>query len=147
MRISNVTLEHRGLYTVTICDCSAAELTRVTAFCGPKAPPAERDGTEPIGFSEWWAFYPRKVGRRAAERAYAAALKRLPEGVRDRGELLAGLSRANVQWHAEQKETQFIPHPATWLNQDRWKDEPATVAPGNEAVAKAIGLLDGPSSE
>ena len=38
--------------------------------------------------------------------------------------MLAALDRVKPTWD----DAQFIPHPATWLNQERWDDEPDQVA-------------------
>jgi hypothetical protein len=70
-------------------------------------------------FERFYESYPRKIGRRAAEKAYSAAIKR-------------GASHSALQTAAEaylgftserRTETHFIPHPATWLNADRWEDD------------------------
>jgi len=76
--------------------------------------------SEPTGFAAFWASYPRKVGRRAAAIAFAAAIKR---GAHP-DDILDGLDGA--QWNPEPR---YQPHPTTWLNQDRWRDEPDTVDP------------------
>jgi hypothetical protein len=77
---------------------------------------------KPNGFSRFWEAYPNKVGKRAAEAAYDRALKRI-SGPDPPGSILAGLDRANSsrKWR---EEPEFIPHPTTWLNQDRWDDQP-----------------------
>lgn len=70
-------------------------------------------------FEQFWSAYPRKVGKDAARKAFAGALKRASlEAV------AAGLNAAT--WP---EDPQFIPHPATWLNQGRWADDPAAAAP------------------
>lgn len=71
------------------------------------------------GFSEWWAAYPRKIGKRQAERAYKAALKAgaSPE------ELLEALEAHKQHWRLANTETRYIKHPATWLNAGSWMDE------------------------
>lgn len=69
-------------------------------------------------FAEFWLLYPRKVGKGAAEKAFAQMLKNGVDWdvVRHALELqLSGLKA---------KEPRFVPHPATWLNQRRWLDEP-----------------------
>lgn len=64
-------------------------------------------------WEDFWDAYPRKVGMGAAKRAWTAALKRAtPE------EIMAGLYRTGFSVHRE-----FIPHPSTWLNGQRWNDE------------------------
>lgn len=70
-------------------------------------------------FEELWQRYPRRVGKALAAKAYAAASKRAQHG-----EIMTGLKRAIGQWHQERREPQFVPHPASWLNGDRWLDEP-----------------------
>lgn len=70
-------------------------------------------------FAEWWAEYPRKVGKDAAQKAYEKAVTRCSTA-----ELLLALRRQ--RWPADPG---FIPHPATWLNQGRWQDDPAAAAP------------------
>lgn len=99
----------------------------------PKEPQASRKATlpkdedalpgnlpeKPDGFSEWWAAYPRKIGKRQAERAYKAALKAgaAPE------ELMEALEAHKQHWRLANTETRYIKHPATWLNAGSWMDE------------------------
>jgi uncharacterized protein YdaU (DUF1376 family) len=66
-------------------------------------------------FTSLWSKWPRKVGKGAAVKAYGKALKRAkPE------EIAAGVDRALPTLSPD---PQFVPHLATWLNQDRWLDE------------------------
>jgi len=66
-------------------------------------------------FDVFWESYPKKIGKPAAKRAWRAII-----GIESHsGEVLAGLSR----WIAHWTERQFIPYPATFLNQRRWEDE------------------------
>jgi hypothetical protein len=62
------------------------------------------------GFETWWTEYPRKVDKRRAESAYCKALERT-----DAETLLSALSR-----YPFSPDPKFIPHPSTWLNNDRW---------------------------
>jgi len=74
--------------------------------------------TSPCGeFARFWEAYPSKVGKGAAEKAFAK-IKPSPD-------LVAQMLDA-VGWQAKTKQWQegFIPNPATWLNQRRWEDEP-----------------------
>lgn len=68
-------------------------------------------------FEEFWKRYPRRVGKGAARKAYAKALK-----VATHEEIMAGLRTFVIAepWHGD---IQFCPHPSTWLNQERWADE------------------------
>jgi hypothetical protein len=87
--------------------------------------------SQPAGFADFWAGYPRKVGKRAAATAFAAAVKR---GTHP-DDILDGLDRARPKM--ELLDERYRPHPKTWLNQDRWHDEPDTVDP----VLRALGLV------
>lgn len=70
-------------------------------------------------FDRFWQAYPKKVGKDAAQKAFD---KRKP----DEGLLVAMLSTLAVQANSAQwlkDDGQFVPNPATWLNQGRWQDE------------------------
>lgn len=79
---------------------------------------------KPNGFTRFWEAYPSKVGKRDAEKAYGRALKRVT-GPDPPQSILAGIERAKLsrRWIEG-----YIPNPATWLNQDRWTDEPDETA-------------------
>lgn len=79
----------------------------------PKAPKGA-DGR----FEKFWSAYPAKVGKDAARKAFD---KRKP----DDSLLTQMLSAIEVQKHCEKwvkDGGQYIPNPATWLNQGRWMD-------------------------
>lgn len=68
-------------------------------------------------FTDFYDAYPRHVGRKDAERAFHRAAKTVsPQTIIDAARRLA--ADPNLP------DKQFIPHPATWLNQGRWDDEP-----------------------
>jgi uncharacterized protein YdaU (DUF1376 family) len=71
-------------------------------------------------FDDFWTDYPRKVGKDAARKAFALAIKR---GTSEADILIA------VRRQAWPRDPQFIPHPSTWLNGGRWQDDPAAAAP------------------
>lgn len=70
-------------------------------------------------FDLFWQAYPKKVGKGAALKSWSkfqfteseanAVIKSVQEN-----------SARNPQWLKDNG--QFIPHPATWLNQERWND-------------------------
>lgn len=84
----------------------------------PKETPKET--SERDLFSEFWAAYPRKTSKQAAVKAWAK-LKPAPELA---GQIMLALEQQKdwPQWTKDGG--QFIPHPATWLNNKRWEDEP-----------------------
>jgi hypothetical protein len=67
-------------------------------------------------FKNFWANYPKKVGKLAAEKAYQRARKRGATAA----ELLEGLERYKQHLPAD---PQFIVHPSTFLNQGRYMDQ------------------------
>lgn len=69
-------------------------------------------------FENFWAAYPNKVGKDAAWRAWQKRKADLPEGE----ELLAILARQRASQQWQKDGGQYVPHPATWLNQGRWQD-------------------------
>lgn len=73
-------------------------------------------------FNRFWKDYPKKVGKKAAAKAW--------ERAKINGNLEAVLAAvrtqlANPKWQEEGG--RFIPNPATWINQGRWDDEPTTI--------------------
>lgn len=68
-------------------------------------------------FAEFYAAYPRHVGRAAAEKSWASALERgVPPDT-----VIAAASRYAAD---PNRLAEFTKHPATWLNQGCWDDDP-----------------------
>jgi hypothetical protein len=93
---------------------------------------------EPEGFAEFWNAYPLKKDINRAQKAYAQALKR-----GDAQAILEGLRKQSndMRIRIAQGESKYVPHPTTWLNNDRWDDEAdvqATVSP--KATGPAVWL-------
>ena len=68
-------------------------------------------------FDEFWSLYPRKIAKATARKAWAklSAEQQL---------MAAKAIDTHCQyWSAKETELEFIPHPATWLHQERWEDE------------------------
>ena len=78
-------------------------------------------------FGKFYAEYPRKVGKGAAQKAYQSARK-----TTDHETIMAGLERHRRQLAVDRTEAKFIPHPATWLNGQRWSDEVDGQPPAGE---------------
>lgn len=70
-------------------------------------------------FRAFWSEYPKKTGKGAAEKAF--------QKIKPSEDLLQSMLKAienqkqSDQWRRDNG--QFIPLPATWLNQKRWEDE------------------------
>lgn len=73
-------------------------------------------------FEFFWSTYPRRIGKGAARKSFEKALK-----LATFEEIMAGL-RGQLSYYSA-KEQQFIPHPSTWLNQERWADDPQPSRP------------------
>jgi hypothetical protein len=75
--------------------------------------------SENESFDLFWSAYPKKVGKKKAESCWAK--------IRPDTNLLANIlnsldrQKKSPQWTKDGG--QFIPHAATWLNQERWNDE------------------------
>ena len=65
-------------------------------------------------FNLFWSMYPRKVGKKDARTMFKRVNKKESE------KLMYGLKR----FIEENKNTEkrYIPHPSTWINQERWND-------------------------
>lgn len=70
-------------------------------------------------FDDWYATYPRKANKVKALQAYKTARKKANQTT-----LLADAKRAQSRF--ADTDEQFIPYPATWLNQECWLDEDTT---------------------
>lgn len=82
-------------------------------------------------FDAFWATYPQRIGKRAAATAWDRATRRAPPD-----EILAGLNRALPE--LLRREPKFVPNPATWLNQDRWADEPRAAVASDSPFAGTV---------
>jgi hypothetical protein len=70
-----------------------------------------------VGFDEFWSAYPKKVGKKAAVKAWAKATDK--PGVQ---EVIGKINELKSTKEWQKDGGQFIPHPATWLNEGRWDD-------------------------
>ena len=77
--------------------------------------PGEVLGCTPPCFDHFWLLYPRHVAKLAARRAWA----------RTRPADHVAILEALVSWRPvwRDKDPEYLPHAATWLNGERWEDE------------------------
>ena len=101
----------------------------------------EKAAPSPDGFDQFWTHYPRKVAKTRAQRAWT----KLAPSEHLTATILAAVSAATTSESWRRDHGQWIPHPATWLNDRRWED---TVEPvdGKSAAARALEarILHGP---
>lgn len=104
-----------------MCDC-AAKLEQIEQRVAALETGNRTKVRQDYEFELFWAKYPKKVGKKAAQKAFQNAQNR-PQI----DDLLEAIDRAmkSEQWRKDGG--QFIPNPATWLNQGRWDDEPVQI--------------------
>lgn len=87
-----------------------------------KKEPSVSSSSDDDGFKDWWKLYPRKVGKGQAYKAFKAAKKKtsletLMEKVAEYKQIMDG------------EPEEYIVHPSTWLNGERWEDDMAAIRP------------------
>lgn len=83
-----------------------------------------------VRFARFWSVYPKKVGKGAAEKAF---LKLRPsEELTDCMISAVEAQARSEQWKRDKG--QYIPNPATWLNQGRWEDSVGVSMPSVQAT-------------
>lgn len=99
------------------------QASRVDQNQTPTVPKRRRSTPESsAAFAEFWRAYPRKVGKGAALRAWA---KMGHSGEQDQlAKCLDALKWQRYSRDWKKDNGAFIPHPATYLNEQRYLDEP-----------------------
>lgn len=88
----------------------------------PKGDASVSGSDQDENFCAFWQSYPRRVAKGHARRAWRKAVKAKPGP-----DLVIHATRfANL---VRDIDPQFIPHPSTWLNGERWEDQLATTEP------------------
>lgn len=100
----------------------------------PYKPPKGGDDYKP-GFCRFWTVFPKKVGKDKAAEAWR---KKRCEPMADA--IVAAIEQQRA--YLTRDDGQFIPNPATWINQGRWKDEPPPLPPN--ATPSVTGKPTGP---
>ncbi|MGW4119862.1 hypothetical protein [Nocardia sp. NPDC004711] len=108
--------------------CSTAAPSNVVAHRGDDSKQRAKLG-EPRGFADFWSAYPRRQGKGAAMKAYAKAIKTTDPSV-----ILTAAARFAAD---PNRDPQYTAMPSTWLNQERWSDEPLPARnSGNRGAAR-----------
>ena len=80
-------------------------------------------------FDEFWSAYPKKLNKAKARTAFEAAQKKATPA------LMLEAVKAQASSEDWKKDGgQFIPHPTTWLNGERWSDERTAAVAEKEYV-------------
>lgn len=91
--------------------------------------PVEPDSS----FDEFWKTYPLRVSKGHAKRAWAKAIKNCSPK-----DIITGAVRYRDDPNRQQE---FTAMPATWLNGERWSDEPLPSRIGNRSGQKTAEVL------
>ena len=108
-------------------DLDAAEMALaawVRAKKKPIGPVAEKVVEYPPGFTAFWNFYPRRIAKGEAFKAWQALTRPDKEAAIDRAQWVAGCWKA-LDPHGDR--LAFCPHPATWLRARGWEDDDGAV--------------------
>jgi hypothetical protein len=97
-------------------------------------------------FKAFWQCAYRKTSKGAAAKAFAKACLRADVAI-----ILNAWKKQNDQWKRDAQEKRFVPHPATWLNDDRWEDEiivPTNGKPEPQATleGRTVEMIGGPGA-
>ena len=83
-------------------------------------------------FDTFWHNYPRKVGRKKALQWWQR---------HGNQQILDSLDAWRQYWVQEGTDMRYIPHPYTWLNQERWRD-PAPEPAVNQRTDTVLAVLN-----
>ena len=103
----------------------------------PKVNPKTNDHPADDRFIEFWESVPRKVGKGAARKAWAKAVKKADPQV-----IIDGMRRYRDD---PNRSEEFTAHPSTWLNAERWEDDPLPARGGNRRSGGSSFLEFAPS--
>ena len=102
-------------------------------------------------FAEFWSAYPRKDAKKSAHKVFLRILNDSDDPRALHAQILNAIALAKRSHQWQKDDGDFIPLPATWLNQERWEDsgvsetlEEPTDEDRNQALTSfADSLLNG----
>ena len=117
-KIKDLPSDANAMRTHSDCNATHNPIHKTQDPLHIKNPPTPQGADN--GFEEFWQAYPKKVGKTAAQKAWSKlkSHKNSLELIKD----ALKWQRVSDQWTKENG--QFIPNPATYLNQGRWLDTP-----------------------
>lgn len=103
------------------------EKYNILTSSSPAVTDSKCSGNYSDDFLEFWSSYPKKVGKGSAYKIFS----RLKLTKKEKNAILTALDwqKKSDQWVRDNG--QFIPYPATYLNQRRWEDEPQSIFCGD----------------
>ena len=73
-------------------------------------------------FAEFWSAYPRKDAKKSARKVFLRILNDADDPRALLAKILDAIALAKRSHQLQKDNGDFIPLPATWLNQERWED-------------------------
>jgi hypothetical protein len=104
--------------------CVRVPASEIDSLNGSAATSSQGEKGLEMEFARFWRVYPRRVGKAAARKAWRKATR-----IASPEEIIAGAERAARSWTAAATSLQYVPHPSTWLNAERWTDDDHAIAP------------------
>lgn len=77
----------------------------------------EKEKKENADFDRFWKVYPNKKGKGVARTAFQKAQEKVSVDV-----MISAVENQKQSRQWKEDGGKYIPHPATWLNQERWED-------------------------
>jgi hypothetical protein len=112
-------------------EAEISELVPMGRLSKPDPAPSALD----VSFDAFWRLYPKKTGKGAALKTWKKI--KPANGLCERIAATLALYCQSDQWQKDHG--QFIPNPATWLNQGRWDDEPVSSSAHSNGVGNTTG--------
>ena len=105
-----------------LTDCNATNDLKnefETIFANEKAEELEVVDPKETMFNEFWKLYPKKVNKKGAKTSFM----RIKGLKKEFDNIMLALKKCVESKDWQKQNGQFIPHPQTWINQERWKDK------------------------
>lgn len=102
---------------IDISNSNSLDIDNTKKRSSTKEERKEKEKKEDTDFDRFWRVYPNKKGKGVARTAFQKAKAKVSVDVM--------ISAVENQKHSRQWTDdggKYIPHPATWLNQERWED-------------------------
>ncbi len=131
-------LEH--FISVSAQDC--ADLREIAPECGLEKRRVEKRRVEKSreeendDFDRFWKIYPKKVNKSKSQKAFDKAIK---SGVLS-SDIISAVESAKESKQWKDDGGKYIPHPLTYLNGERWKDEDYSPETKTGTVPRMEGL-------
>lgn len=74
-------------------------------------------------FDKFWSKYPRKKSKKKANDIYSRLLSKSKDPDKLHLQIMMGLKKYCDELERKGTASEYILHPTTWLNQERWEDE------------------------